>query len=927
MRIPIATYRIQFEPSFGFPSALQVLPYLARLGISDLYASPIFRARRRSVHGYDVVDPNQLNPELGSREEFYALIALLHQYDMGWLQDFVPNHMAYGSENSLLMDIFEKGPSSPYYEFFDIRWDHPSEVLRGKLLAPFLGKPYREALESGEISLQYRPGGFRIKYFDFAFPLRIESYATLIGYHLEALKERLGEGDPDLIKLLGLFHLLMGLPPEGSADNRRNVQIEFAKQLLGELFQRNRTIQEFIQENVAAFNERIDLLDGLLSQQWFRFTFWKFAAKEINYRRFFNINGLISLRIGTERVFHHIHRLVLDLVQAGQITGLRLDHIDGLYDPTRYLAMLREQAGDLFIVVEKILELSEELPGQWPIQGTTGYEFLNYVNGLFCETDHRERFQKIYQDFTGRLPPYEDLIYEKKRFIIEAETQGKLDNLAHFLKDLSARVRDGVDLTLTDLREALATALSCFPVYRTYTQDDRLLEQDLPYIQGAIEQARTRRPDLTRELLFLERILRLDFPDDLALEGRTNWISFGMRFQQFTSSLMAKGLEDTVFYIFNRLISLNEVGGNPAPFGVSLPAFHRFNQQRAAQWPHTLNATATHDTKRGEDVRARINVLSEIPEEWERSITRWHRQNHPQKKIVGGKEVPDKNEEYLLYQTLLGAFPFGETVTEELVDRIKEYMVKAVREAKVNTSWLDPDPAYEEALQGFVEALLRPASPNPFLEAFLPMQKRVAHLGLFNSLSQTLLKLTAPGIPDLYQGSELWDLSLVDPDNRRPVDFEAREKFLRQIQAQEETGLLPLIEELLATREDGRIKLFTLYRTLKARRDHRELFEGGDYLPLRTAGPFSKQVIAFARWKEGRGAVIVVPRFLASLIQPGELPRGEAVWQDTSVELPAEAPAWWRHLLTDQVIHGERRLWVGEIFQHLPLGLLLGETP
>jgi len=832
--------------------------------------------------------------------------------------------MAYDSRNSMLIDIFEKGPASPYFEFFDIVWDHLRENLRGKLIAPFLGNPYGETLEKGEISLQYGEDGFSIRYYETIYPIRIESYATIISHRLDRLKEQLGEEHPDYIRTLGIIDVLRHLDCERDGSNRRGPQIKLTKDLLQEVYLRNEAVRSFINENVAVFNKNIDLLDRLLLQQWFRLSFWRVATKEINYQRFFNINELISLKMEDENVFHHIHRLALDLLKQGKINGLRIDHIDGLYDPTRYLLQLREQAASAYIVVEKILELSEQLPDQWPVQGTTGYEFMNYINGLFVDSGNAAAFQRIYTNFADRSLDYEDMLYEKKKLIIERHLMGDLDNLAYVLKKISTTTHQGIDLAWIGLKTALAELSALFPVYRTYTNSESVSQRDRDYIKEAIEKARARNPDLLRELEFIETVLWLKFPEHLTEENRHLWLSFVMRFQQFTSPLMAKGLEDTAFYVFNRLVSLNEVGGNPGRFGISIEDFHQSNTLRAARHPHTLNTTATHDNKRGEDVRARINALSEMPQEWESQIQLWHEQNRPLRKIIKGEEVPDKNTEYFFYQTLIGAFPFSGRVDDDFVKRIKEYMIKAAREAKVYTYWLNPDLEYEQALIDFTEAVLDPSLASRFLNNFTGFQKKIAFFGTFNSLSQTLLKIAAPGVPDFYQGTELWDLSLVDPDNRRPVDFEERERFLQEIKRKEELDVVSLVEELLSTREDGRIKLFTIYRALNVRKQHKKLFDSGDYIPLRVAGKRSKHIVAFARRKETVWAIAVAPRFLASLTEPDELPLGKGVWQDTSIEMPSASPQVWRQVFTDQVIDSKNRLSVAEVFRLFPIGFLIG---
>jgi (1->4)-alpha-D-glucan 1-alpha-D-glucosylmutase len=923
MYIPSATYRLQFNSAFGFEEAEKIVCYLADLGVDTVYASPIFKARKKSAHGYDVVDPNEINPEIGSRSQFQALIERLRSHQIGWLQDFVPNHMAYDSANQMLMDIFEKGTSSPYFGFFDVVWDHLRENLRGKIIAPFLGSPYSEALERGEISLQYDGQSFLIRYYETAYPVRVETYATIINHRFETLKQQLGEEHPDFVKALGIVSTLESLPGDEGVAESRNAQISVAKEMLAELYQSNEVVREFIDENITLLNADADLLDAILGQQWFRLTYWKLATKEINYQRFFNINELISLRMEDPAVFDHIHRLVFELLGHGAASGLRIDHLDGLYDPTKYLLRLREKAQDAFIVVEKILEFSEQLPSAWPVQGTTGYEFLNYVNGLFVDQAQKENLTFVYTDFTGAAS-YDDLLYEKKKQIIERHLMGDLDNLTYVLKKISTTTRQGIDLAWIGLKTALADLAALFPVYRIYTDGREVLEQGRKYIEEAIEKAKARNPALTRELDFIEKVLWIDLPAGLSEEDKELWRSFVMRFQQFTSPLMAKGLEDTSFYVFNRLVSLNEVGGNPGRFGFSTDEFHEFNLRRFERHPHTLNTTSTHDTKRSEDVRSRIDVLSEMADEWRAHVRQWSEENFQHKKIVKGQEVPDRNEEYLLYQTLIGAFPPDPKEHEDFIERIKGYMIKALREAKVHSFWSDSNLEYEAAMVEFVETILRPSPRNHFLINFIRFEKKTAFYGALNSLSQTLVKITSPGVPDLYQGSELWDLSLVDPDNRRAVDFGRRAELLRQIKEREQAGVLKLIEEMLSSREDGRVKLFTIYRALGARKKNRRIFDEGEYIPLKVTGPRRDHVIAFARRSGARWALVAAPRFLAKIVHPEELPLGERVWRKTIVDMPDDAPAVWRNVFTDQTTDNKKELPVSELFRHFPVALLIG---
>jgi (1->4)-alpha-D-glucan 1-alpha-D-glucosylmutase len=926
---PTATYRIQLNPAFGFQAAQTVISYLADLGMSDLYASPIFKAVKGSLHGYDVVDPNHLNPELGGPSDLEGLAEELKMYNMGWIQDIVPNHMAIDSENRLLMDILENGSSSRYFQFFDVDWDYPAASLNKRILAPFLGRFYGESLEDGEIALQYGPDGFTAAYYNLAFPLRIESYLNLFS-NLSQLKKKLAEDNPDFIKLLGILYVLKSLPSSDEPEERNN-QIKFIQHTMWEAYNSNAVIKAFVDENVRTFNgekdkaESFNLLDDLLSQQVFRLSFWKVAAEEINYRRFFCVNGLISLKVEDEHVLNYTHGLIFDLIERRIVTGLRIDHVDGLYDPASYLRKVRSRTPAAYIVVEKILDLNENLPPLWPVQGTTGYDFANHVNELFCQKKNERAFSRIYAGVTGLKNSYEDVVRDNKKLMIQEDMASDVHNLAQLLKNISSRDRHGSDITLNALQRALTEVLAVFPVYRTYISQVVVSDDDRKYILAAVDRARANLPALLHEFAFIRRFLLLDFPDYVSEEEKRDWLHFAMRFQQLSGPVMAKGVEDTTHYVYNRLLSLNEVGGRPGQFGCSLEEFHSFNTKKRDLWPDSLNTTSTHDTKRGEDARARINVLSEMPDEWKKKLRTWIRINRGKKKRIQGLAVPDRNDEYFLYQTLIGAWPFSDADYPGFVQRIKAYIVKAVREAKVHTAWLKPDTEYENAYVLFVEKILARSEANEFLKELIPFCRKVSHYGMLNSLSQTLIKITSPGVPDFYQGAELWDLSLVDPDNRRPVDFEKRRAMLAGIRERDDADIGLLVQDLLATIEDGKIKLFLIYRALKAKKANRDIFRSGAYLPLEPAGRFKNHVIAFAWRYEQQWALVVAPRFLSHLIQEGDFPLGRQVWQDTEVIMPDGAPATWRNVITGEVLSAGKALFVGDIVLSFPVALLVGE--
>jgi len=919
--IPLATYRIQFNQQCGFKKVKQIVPYLARLGISDIYASPVFKAKSSSTHGYDMVDPNQLNPGLGQESDFEELIKEIRTHDLFWLQDIVVNHMAFDTENALLMDVLENGPNSKFFKFFDIEWDHHFDSLKGRLLAPFLTRFYAESLRDGEIQLAYGEEGFTICYHDLAFPLKLNFYSKILQRNDPALEK----DHPDLIKLNETLDSLDKLTDHAEVHFQYE-HIREAKQALWNLYLGNPSIKNSIDGTVHLLNgkkgdeESFNGLDALISGQAFRLSFWKVAIGEINYRRFFNINELICLKTEDPDVFNYMHSLLFSLVEKGMIDGLRIDHVDGLYDPANYLKRLREKAGPLYIVVEKILGPEEKLPLDWQVQGTTGYDFLNYVNGIFCDRENRKDFIKTYYRFTGSHTPYDELVYTNKLLAVR-NMGGTIENLAYLMKKITGNDRYCRDITFYELKRALSEFLVNLPAYRTYITHETYSETDKACVKDAIAKAYARMPGLLYELNFIAKFFLADIIQPLSDEQKKARIDFVMKMQQFAPPLTAKGFEDTVLYIYNKLISLNEVGGDPNRFGIPLKDFHAFNRTRQHEYPHSLNATSTHDTKKGEDVRARINVLSEIPAEWARNLKSWKKLNLPKKKILNSAFAPDENDEYSLYQILIGSIPFSGIAHNGFIERIKAYMVKAVREAKVHTAWIKPDIEYENACCAFIDEILKSSDENSFLKEFLSFQQRIAFYGIFNSLSQSLLKMTCPGIPDFYQGTELWDLSLVDPDNRQPVDFDIRNTYLEEIiRRQQDPGFIP---ELLSAKEDGRIKLFLTYKTLQARKKYIQLFQEGDYVALKTGGRFKENVFAFLRKSRDEQVVVIAPRLTTALVKEGVYPLNREVWNDTFVIIPKSTANPWQNMITGEEIPGGDSLSVGEILKVFPAGLLI----
>lgn len=991
-RIPVATYRLQFNSNFGFTSARGIISYLNVLGITDVYSSPYFRAVPGSLHGYDIVDHNSLNPEVGSEAELEDFVRDLHAHGMGQLLDIVPNHMCVESnDNKWWHDVLENGPSSRNAPFFDIEWNPVKRELKDKVLIPLLGDQYGAILENGELKLVYWEGAFSLHYYEHIFPIIPKTYAFILYHRLGELEDLLGREDPGFMELLSILTALEHLPDYTDTDPERVVERyreqEIIKRRIAVLHDAAREVADFIDENVRIFNglqgepASLDLLDDLLGRQVYRLSHWRVATEEINYRRFFDINSLAAIRMENPEVFAETHRFIFDLVKTGKITGLRVDHVDGLYDPSDYLSRLQygcflskgmfwpvvlpgEAAFEVFsddsvddteiarlsyarlleldptfksfhVVGEKILMKGEKAPEEWPIFSTTGYGFLNILNGLFVDTANARQFDSIYYRFAKCRDKFSTIVYEKKKLVMQVSMSSEVNTLGHYLNTISEMNRHTRDFTLNSLTKALVEVIAFFPVYRTYTSGFEVSERDCQFIDYAISRAKRWNAATSGSIFeFIRDVLKLRFNGGMVDEGKRRWLDFVMKFQQITGPVMAKGVEDTAFYVYNRLVSLNEVGGAPDRFGVPVDAFHGQNIERCKARPAAMLATSTHDTKRGEDVRARINVLSEIPATWRDRVLNWSRLNRKNRISVDGAPVPDRNEEYLFYQTLVGAWPMEAEGQEDFADfkrRMAEYMLKASREAKVNTSWTNPNSMYEDALQYFVDRVLDDQPENRFLADFKSFHQLIAACGMFNSLSQTLLKMTSPGFPDFYQGSELWDLRLVDPDNRRPVDYGLRKALLESIRETEAAeGSLRLCEKLVSSRHDGAIKLYLIYKALNFRREKVRLFDAGRYLPLETWGTRKEHLCVFERSFDMDTVIVAVPRFFTSMLKgPVEFPFGENIWMDTGITVPFD-PAGSRYLniFTGETVSSAPRgeetvLQAGDVLKVFPVALLV----
>lgn len=933
--IPSSTYRLQLHKDFDFAAARRVLPYLKRLGITDVYLSPIWTSTPGSTHGYDVTDHAQVNPELGGEAGLRRLSARARELGLGLIVDFVPNHMGIqGGHNPYWEDVLTHGQASRYAHFFDISWQPLKRALENKVLLPTLGDQYGRILERGELHLTRGGGHFFLTYWERRLPISPRSLAGLLTALASELKG--AAPDDDHAELASIARAAANLPRSTSADLTdedrlaRAQESEVITRRLGALLEASPQVGPALDRMVEAVNADPARLDALIQEQNYRLASWRVAAEQINYRRFFDINDLAALRMEDARVFAWAHAKLFDLIRDGVVKGVRLDHTDGLYDPAGYFRDLQRGAaralgqewteGDplpLYVVAEKILEPGERLPEDWAVHGTTGYDFLAQLNGTFVDASNEEEITAIYRRQTGDRDSYHEHLYRGKYLIQRVALPGEVNVLAEHLERIAEADLRSRDFTLAALREGIREVIAAFPVYRTYVRadgsrepgDNARIEQA---IRGAREHSRREGRTLDPSLFdFLEAVLRLDAADEAT---RRQYADFALKFQQLTGPVTAKGAEDTAFYRYARLLSLNEVGGDPGLFGTSRRAFHAETRGRAERWPHAMLASSTHDTKRGEDTRARISVLSEMPQTWMAYLSAWS-------PIIRGLErqldlgpAPTSLDTYILLQTALGIYPLDGRL-DGFADRLSDYLRKAAREAKLRTSWTSPDQEYEEALDGMVRGLL---ANERFAEGLRELHTRISPYGAQNSLSATLARLTAPGVPDTYQGSEGWNQSLVDPDNRRPVDYAWRTRTLARIEKRWPEGGPRLTGEFLSRYEDGGVKLLVSWAALQARAAHPELFREGNYRPLEAG----KYLLAFARECEGEVAVTVAPRFTYTLTReqtPWAL--GE-VWGNRQLTLPRSGT--YENVLTGQRfrVRGEK-VPLAKVLEDFPLALLV----
>jgi (1->4)-alpha-D-glucan 1-alpha-D-glucosylmutase len=977
VRDPLSTYRLQLHAGFTFADTRAIVGYLTRLGIGDLYASPIFEARAGSTHGYDVARHDRLNPELGGEEGFESLSAMLQNAGMGLLLDVVPNHMGIGNDSHWWGDVLENGRSSRYAQYFDIDWDPLKADMRGKLLLPILGKQYGEELETRHIQLALDDGVIQVHYFDHTMPVTPESLPLIFNGDLADAK--IPTTFSDLLK--DLQHI----PPHDTEDaalaaQRRNQLVEMKPRLKEAL--QSREISAFVTRRLEEFNgvendpRSFDRLHTLLEAQPYRLAFWRVSAEEINYRRFFDVNDLVGLRMENPEVFAETHCLIRRLLAKHQVTGLRIDHCDGMFNPRQYLIRLQllyvssqcagaspqepvapsgieiairdslrgydwvRSRGPLYVVVEKILEPHEYMPREWPVSGTSGYDFIFLVNELFIQSKHEAAFDKIYSQATGERRHPDEIVYHSKLQVMLTSLASEVYVLTNLLSSLAAADRRARDFTDNILETILRETIACFPVYRTYIDDrGQYTDRDRAFITYAISRAKRRSPgtdasafDFLRETLLLNGYRPTDSGEDQALESRQ--LYFALKFQQLTGPVMAKGVEDTTFYVYSRFLSANEVGGSVKVFGISQTAFHAGNVERLENSPDSMLTTSTHDTKRSEDVRARLNVLSEMPTQWASMVRRWQRMNARYKRTLeDGRVAPDGNEEYLLYQTIAGAWPWqmqGAEDRRNYLERMQQYASKALSEAKVNLSWINPDPEYVKAVQGFLEDILIVTgrrNETRFVESLDSLMPQLQTFGALNSLSQLVLKIASPGVPDFYQGNELWELTLVDPDNRRPVDYEIRDRHLEALDGMlQSQGAASVCDEVMSTIADGRIKLWTMLRALALRKSHAKVFKQGEYIALQ-ASDRNENVVAFARRSRdtGKTVIAVVPRFACSMLSgKPEMPLQDA-WGKATIVLPDGLPRLYTNFFTDEQIGtGEAgSLRLSSVFSRYPVALLV----
>lgn len=986
--IPASVYRIQLNREFTFKNAQAIIPYLKDLGVEAVYCSPYFQAAPASMHGYNVTDPNCINLEIGSQEDYEQFCDTLKKNGLGQVVDVVPNHMGViGNNNNWWLDVLENGPSSLYARYFDIDWKPVKQELEGKVLLPVLGDMYGKVLERQEIKLVFQKGAFLVFYFNHLFPINPKTYPDILEHKLTDLENKLGCEHQDYLEYRSIITAFKNLPadtdlcPEKIFERAREKDI--AKNRLEILVGRSEEIKNFIDNLLIAYNGSLadsrsfDLIDRLLNRQYYRLAFWTVASQEINYRRFFDINELAAIRIEDDKVFRHYHEMLFNLVKQGKIQGLRIDHPDGLYNPSEYFRRLqreyllqmvlkefeeslkndeeKKQKVDVdavrimldnllinefsstsifYVVAEKILDRREPLPENWNIHGTVGYDYLNVLNGIFIDENNEDKFARLYDNYIGHKINFDELVYNKKKFFGLVYMASEINTLGHRLDRISEVNRNFRDFTRNDLTLAIREVIACFPVYRTYVSPDsfEVSKREEKYISIAVDRAIKKTPALNPAVYgFLKDALLLKLNIEPGSEESQHYRDFLLRFQQLTGPIMAKGVEDTSFYVYNRLLSLNEVGGDPFYFGYSIESFHQNNIVRNKKWPCSMIASSTHDTKRNEDVRMRINVLSEIPDEWEAKINEWSKINLKFKSEIDNVAEPRRNTEYFIYQTLVGAWPDEPMSAMEMnrfAERVWQCVLKSVREAKIYTSWSHANIKYEKAVYKFTKSILNKNISAGFLKSFIPFQKKISFLGQLNSLSATVLKIASPGVVDIYQGNETWWYSLVDPDNRRRVDFELRKNILSITKNDSgENEIKDMLSgSIFNVSKSNYLKIFYTRKGLCFRRQHKDLFIGADYLPVIVKGKRDKNIVAFIRRRGDKIVLIAVGRFFAGCSVGKNFNISSDFWKGTELIWPKDVlfVKKIRDVVTGRVIDlsgkkGAAAIKISELFWTVPL--------
>ena len=900
---PVSTYRLQFSKDFSLKELKPFIEYLYNFGIKTIYASPILGATSASEHGYDVVNPFIIHSAIGSEKQFLKLHQKLQDKDMGWLQDIVPNHMAYSTQNPWIFDMLEKGIVSTYADYFDVDWNYNRNTdLIGKISLPFFGDDIEFLIKNKELFIDYNEkSGLHLKYYENEFPVSVETYHEVlqnVNYDLSDLKESVEKA----------------VNPVDRTDFYK--RFDHLKNTWLSMYTSDKEFKVRVTAALSEINDDEEALFSIIFNQNYLPEYWETTNRRINYRRFFTINDMICLNMDKLHVFEHYHRYIVDLVEKGIFTGLRIDHIDGLFYPGEYLDRLRRAIGeDTYLIVEKILEKDEEIPSYWPVQGTTGYHFLALCNNLLTNNDAAPVFNGIHEAIGGkRITDYEKFSYNKKKFILYQRMHGELDNLTQLCLDM--QIIGEVD-NKSQLKEAIAEIMIQCPVYKLYFEKEGIYDQEQDTLEWIFNQAKKNKPGLQQMLEDLfNAIIKVN---DISEKKRANIMHFLRRLMQFTGPLTAKGIEDTSFYTYNLFIAHNEVGDSPDYYGISHEEFHEAMMNRQKKFPLALNASSTHDTKRGEDFRARLNVLSDFASQWKTLILKWNSENKRYKTKIKNKECPSANDEYFIYQSLIGGFPVDIMEVTTFIKRFKEYIIKSIREGKENSSWVKPDQPYETGILQFIDSIIQ--TETPFFESFFDFYRKVKDFGYLNSLSQVVLKCMCPGIPDIYQGCEFWNFSMVDPDNRRKVDYKYRKKVLKEISSRNKES--NILKHLWEKNDNGKIKFYMTHKLLQERAINSDVFTYGGYIPLVSTGEFKNYLFGFLRKYKNSRYLVAVPMHLA-VEDPDDFISFN--WKSTSLSTDEDITGNWTNIFNNQFVKINNKCMARDVFKTFPIAVLKQEV-